>query len=145
MVGRIKRVFITTLLVSTSAWGAESAPSLSDVPVVDTMLVAPASYGGASSLAKKGRDVLAIALAVAGRFEGSAQHIIQVNAGSEAPAESRVTVIRDGLLDDSVRGERWDIKFQRTATGQWRISEVMRAWRCWRGPGADRFSATRCP
>lgn len=142
---RAKWTFITTLLVCQSAWGAESVPSLVDVPVVDAVIVAPEGYSGASSLAKEGRDVLDVALAVAGRFEGSAQHIIQVNAGSEAPTASRVTVIRDGLLDDSIRGERWDMKFHRTATGQWRISEVMRAWRCRRGPDTDRFSATRCP
>ena len=142
---RANLTLITALLVCPSAWGAESAPSLADVPVVDAVVVAPAGYGGASSLAKRGRDVLDVALAVAGRFEGSVQHIIQVNTGSEAPTASRVTVIRDGLLDDSLRGERWDMKFHRTATGQWRISEVMRAWRCRRGPDTDRFSATRCP
>ena len=29
----------------------------------------------------------------------------------------RVTVLRDGLLDDAVRGERWDLVLRRRADG----------------------------
>ena len=80
-----------------------------------------------------------------GEFAGSTQHIIQINEGSEAPSASRITVVRDGLLDDSVRGERWDIVLQRTGAGRWRIAEVKRAWRCWRGEPTDRFATSLCP
>jgi hypothetical protein len=107
-------------------------------------VVAPANYAGASKLAERNGTPLDIALAIVGKFEGSTQHIIQVNEGSESPSASRVTVLRDGLLDDSVRGERWDITFSRNANGAWTIKEVKRAWRCWRGPQTDRFAATPC-
>jgi hypothetical protein len=107
--------------------------------------LAEAQYAEAKALASRGGTPLDIALAVAGSFEGRTQHVIQVNEGAEAPTASRVTVLRDGLLDDSVRGERWDISLERTADGVWRIKEVKRAWRCRRGAQTDSFAATRCP
>jgi len=86
-----------------------------------------------------------IALAVAGAFEGKQQLIVQVNEGAESPSASRVTVIRDGLLDDAVRSERWDIDLMRTAPGPWKISQVSKSWRCWRGASTAGFAAQRCP
>jgi hypothetical protein len=104
-----------------------------------------AEYRKAAALAARKGSPLDITLAIVGPFEGATQHIIQVNEGSEAPTASRVTVLRDGLLDDSVRGERWEIALARTAAGAWAIKEVSRAWRCWRGAQTDRFASTRCP
>ena len=128
-----------------SAAAAEVSPSLVDVPVEGTKLVAPAEYAKASAVARQGGTPLAIALAIARAFEGSTQHIIQVNEGGEAPSASRVTVLRDGLVDDSIRGERWDIALKKGSTGVWRIHEVKRGWRCWRGEQQDRFAARPCP
>jgi hypothetical protein len=54
-------------------------------------------------------------------------------------------LLRDGLLDDSVRSERWEVVLQRTAAGAWSIREVERAWRCRRGGQTDRFVPTLCP
>jgi len=82
---------------------------------------------------------------IVGVFEGSTQHIIQVNEGGEAPSASRLTVLRDGLLDDSVRGVRWEISLEKTSAGVWRIMQVKRAWRCWRGGQNDRFATASCP
>jgi hypothetical protein len=56
-----------------------------------------------------------------------------------------VTVIRDGLLDDAIRGERWDIALDRTPSGAWTISEVKKAWRCRRGQQPDEFDTMSCP
>lgn len=120
-------------------------PSLDRLPVASMVDVPATQYASASTLAERGGTPVEIALAVTGRFEGSAQHVIQVNQGVEAPTASRVTVIRDGLLDDSVRGDRWDVRLERTQAGHWTIKEVKRAWRCRRGGAPDRFAATRCP
>jgi len=113
--------------------------------VESTKPVAVTEYRTAAALAARGSSPIDIALAVAGPFEGATQHVIQANEGSEAPTASRVTVLRDGLLDDSVRGERWDITLQRTAAGVWSIEDVKRAWRCRRGGQPNSFAATRCP
>lgn len=133
------------------ALGAPASPPLDPalrlarLPVARTKTLAPEAYRDASAAAARGAEPLEIALAVAGRFEGSVQHVIQVNEGSEAPSASRVTVLRDGLLDDSIRSERWEIALARTATGSWRITEARQAWRCRRGAPPDRFDAVRCP
>ena len=98
-----------------------------------------------SALAASGASPLDIALKIAGKSEAATQHILQVNDRGEAPSRSRVTVLRDGLLDDSIRGERWDIALEKTPAAAWKIGEVKRAWRCRRGEFLDRFTAASCP
>ena len=138
-------MILLALTFSAPALATERRATLADLPVTDMTVVTPANYAVASKLAERNGTPLDIVLAVVGKFEGSTQHIIQVNEGSESPTASRVTVLRDGLLDDSVRGDRWDITFARSANGAWTIREVKRAWRCRRGPQNDRFAATPCP
>lgn len=145
MVRRTRWVFFSVALIAATGWAADRRVSLADVKVTGMQRVAEAQYADASSLASRGGTPLDIALAVAGPFEGATQHIIQVNEGAEAPTASRVTLLRDGLLDDSVRGERWEIALERSAEGAWRIKEVKRAWRCRRGAQTGSFVATRCP
>lgn len=132
------------VLLSPTTRAADPTGTLADLPVVDTRRVAPAKYAGATQLAVRGRAPVDIALAIVGRFEGLTQHLILVNKSADAPSAARVTVLRDGLLDDSIRGERWDIDFDKTAAGVWKIREVKRAWRCWRGAQTDRFAAAAC-
>jgi uncharacterized protein len=132
-------------LLASPVGAADSPPPLADLPVVDMMVVAPVKYRAASDLAARGSAPLDIVLKIVGEFEGSTQHIIQVNEGSEAPSACRITVLRDALTDDSVRGERWDIALEKTTASVWSIKEVKRAWRCWRGEQLDRFATGLCP
>jgi hypothetical protein len=145
MVQRISWAVVSSALIASNVLAADAVGSLLVLPVDSMKPVAAAEFRKASALAARGGAPLDIAMAVVGAFEGSTQHILQVNEGSEAPTASRVTVLRDGLLDDSVRGERWDIALERTAAGAWSIKEVKRAWRCWRGEQTERYAATRCP
>ncbi len=145
MIKQARWVVLSMTLVAASGWAADRRDSLTDIRVTAMQRVSEASYADAALLAARGATPLDVALAVAGPFEGTTQHLIQANAGVEAPTASRVTVLRDGLLDDSVRGERWDIVLDRTAEGVWRIREVKRAWRCRRGGQTNSFAATRCP
>jgi len=136
---------VSAALFAPAVGAADPRLPLEGLPVADTKLVAPAEYAKASDVAARGGAPLDIALKIAGEFEGSTQRIVQVNDASEAPTVSRITVVRDGLLDDSVRGERWEIVLDRTAAGRWRITEVKRAWRCRRGEPPDRFATVPCP
>lgn len=145
MVKWARWIGLSSVLTVTALWAADRHGSLAEVQVTGMQRVAEAQYADAQALASRGGAPLDIALAIAGPFEGSKQHVIQVNEGAEAPMASRVTVLRDGLLDDSVRGERWDIALARSADGGWKIKEVRRAWRCWRGPHTGTFAASRCP
>lgn len=145
MLGLAKWIILSAAFVAAGAGAADRRGSLLDVKVAGMQPVDPARYAGAAALAARGGEPVDIALAVVGPFEGSSQHIVQVNQGVESPSGSRVTVLRDGLLDDAVRSERWEIALQRTAAGAWSIAGVERAWRCRRGARTDRFAATRCP
>lgn len=145
MFGLAKWIILSAALVAAGAGAADRPASLADLKVAGMQRVDPSRYAEATALAARGGTPVDIALAVVGPFEGSSQHIIQVNQGAESPSASRVTVLRDGLLDDSVRSERWEVALQRTAAGAWSIREVERAWRCRRGGQTDRFVATRCP
>jgi len=141
----IARSVLYVACVAGPAAGAGQPASALDAPVAATRVIAPANYQGASASAAAGASALDIALQVAGEFEGAAQQITQLNEGSEAPSESRVTVVRDGLLDDSIRAQRWDILLGKSPEGAWVIREVRQAWLCWRGGQRDQFAADPCP
>lgn len=118
---------------------------LTEVPVTGARSHAPGEYPDAMALAARGADPLAIALSVAGPFHGTRQAIEQVNEGGELPSKSTVTLVRDGLLDDSLRGERWDVTLGRSQPGAWAITQVQRSVRCRRGGDPDRYVAGPCP
>ena len=145
MAGRFKRLILSAALLASPVGAADPPPPLAELPVVDTKLVLPEEYRAASTVAARGGTPLDIVLKIAGTFEGATQHIIQVNEGSEAPSASRITVLRDGLMDDSVRSERWDIALERTAASVWSIKEVRRSRRCWRGEQLNWFASKLCP
>jgi len=63
----------------------------------------------------------------------------------EAPDTMIVVVARDGLLDDSVRGDWHRAVLYRLTDGTWRFHEMRRAFRCYRGGSLDRYSADLCP
>lgn len=134
-----------SLALMASAVSASELASLIDLPVAGTALVPASQYRDALSRAARTGSPVEIAIGVAGPFEGARQLIVQTNEGAESPSASRVTVIRDGLLDDAVRTERWDIALVRTATGTWEIRQVSKAWLCWRGAPAAGFAAQPCP
>ncbi|HYN60848.1 MAG TPA: hypothetical protein VET87_15025 [Rubrivivax sp.] len=134
-----------SLALMGSAVSSSELASLIDLPVASAALVPASQYREASSRAARTGSPVDIALGVAGSFEGSRQLIVQTNEGAESPSASRVTVIRDGLLDDAVRTERWDIHLTRTAAGPWEIRQVSKSWRCWRGAKPAGFEAQPCP
>ena len=145
MTNHFKWVILSAALLASSVGAADPSPPPAESPVAETTVVAPVEYRPASAFAARGSAPLEIVLEIVGEFEGSTQHIIQVNDDSEEPSASRVTVVRDGFMDDSMRGERWDIALERTTASVWRIREVRRAWRCWRGEQLDRFATVSCP
>ena len=138
-------ITILALALTTTVVSASELASLIDLPVAGTALVPASQYREASSRAGRTGSPVDIALGVAGSFEGMRQLIAQTNEGAESPSASRVIVIRDGLLDDAVRTERWDIALARTTAGGWEIREVRKAWRCRRGANTAGFAAQLCP
>ena len=63
----------------------------------------------------------------------------------EAARLTTVTIVEDGYLDDSVRGTWTWFKMTRLDDNTWRLVDVRRAFRCWRGHHQDSYSAQLCP
>jgi hypothetical protein len=73
----------------------------------------------------------AIRTTIAGRSEG------------EGGGPRAVTVTLDGLLDDSVRAERWLLLFEH-ANGSYRLTSAIRTLACNPGRGHEDFTAEPC-
>jgi len=56
-----------------------------------------------------------------------------------------VVMLRDRLANDSIRGAWHRVTLHRLADSTWRLHEVRRAFRCWRGHHLESYSSRWCP
>lgn len=91
------------------------------------------------------RDPIRIALELMGSQGARSVKIDREDQGGEAPRSTSVTVIEDGYLDDSLRGTWTRFAMERTEDGTWRITDIQKAYRCWRGHHQESYSARLCP
>jgi hypothetical protein len=56
-----------------------------------------------------------------------------------------VVMVRDGFLDDSVRGDWHRIEYRLQPDRSWRVYSIWRAFRCYRGHHLESYSAKWCP
>ena len=63
----------------------------------------------------------------------------------EGADSTTVVMIRDGFLDDSVRGDWHEVVFGRQADGTWRVAEARVAFRCRRGENTSEYQGEPCP
>ena len=56
-----------------------------------------------------------------------------------------VLMVRDGFLDDSVRGDWHEVVFGRQTDGTWRVVEARVAYRCRRGENTSVYQGDLCP
>ena len=63
---------------------------------------------------------------------------------AEAPDSAYVVLARDGLLDDSVRGDWHELILHQVPDGTWRVAEARRAVRC-RRPDTKSYRSGPCP
>jgi hypothetical protein len=63
---------------------------------------------------------------------------------AEAPDSVRVILARDGLLDDSVRGDWHEFVLYQMPDRTWRVAEARRAVRC-RRPDTGDYQSGPCP
>jgi hypothetical protein len=91
-------------------------------------------------------DPVRVALEVSGEspeFARSLDLRYEGNAG-ERPDSAVVTLVADGYADDSVRGTWVRLRLARQGDDAWRVVEVQRAWRCWRGHHRESYSKQPC-
>lgn len=62
----------------------------------------------------------------------------------EAPENTNITLVRDGFLDDSVRGDIQHLKLKKNKNGTWRVISIKKATSCWRKKELI-YSSEACP
>jgi hypothetical protein len=68
----------------------------------------------------------------------------QATTAGEGAGSATVSLLLDGLFDDSVRSRRFDLTLSRRADGTWRIDTAQWAQRCQQGRGHQDFSPELC-
>jgi hypothetical protein len=68
---------------------------------------------------------------------------IEASSDQEGASDETITVELDGLLDDSVRAQRWTLELE-SAGDVYRLVSARRALRCQAGRGHEDFSAEPC-
>jgi hypothetical protein len=69
---------------------------------------------------------------------------LALEGSGERPSRYEVVAIADGFLDDSVRGERFDLSLERVADETWRVTAAKASWRCWPERGHEDFGTVPC-
>jgi len=72
-----------------------------------------------------------------------AREFLQGDEGETSVHGGRVTVLRDGLEDDSIRAERWVLELERD-DDRWTLLSARWEQRCHVGRGHQTFSAELC-
>ena len=90
-------------------------------------------------------DPVIVALRYIGHYDVASLSLVKRDERGEDPSATTITVIREGLLDDSVRAIWDEIALSRTGDGTWRIAEARRAYRCWRSEQTVSYTAEPCP
>ncbi len=89
-------------------------------------------------------DPVAVSLRFTGPFEGLTQTIERKNVSAESPDKTAVTITNEGLLDDSVMGEKFFLKLKRAEQGAWLIESAAKTVKCWPGRGHQDYSNKPC-
>ena len=77
-------------------------------------------------------------------IRGRVAALVKSDDYAEMPSRSTVTVLQEGLLDDSVIAFRDELRLVRAANDVWEVESASRAFRCWRGRNGRSFSAEPC-
>ncbi|MDH3659219.1 MAG: hypothetical protein OEU92_04175 [Alphaproteobacteria bacterium] len=81
---------------------------------------------------------------IGGSDEARSTTIAVQRESAERPGRASVTAIRDGFLDDSIRGDWHRFDVERRSDGSWKVTKAQRATRCWRSSSVA-YSSSACP
>jgi hypothetical protein len=147
---RIGSLMMGILLLSGCTFGVhQTNRGLTNIPVRSSESVAVTPWNDAIENAVRNREKWPFGpLQLVIRLLNAEEETRQINIHSAAdrsenPERITVTIIRDGFLDDSVRGDWHYFLLVRQEDGSWRISEAKRSRRCWR-PEDDSFQDRKC-
>jgi len=89
-------------------------------------------------------DPIRIALRFAEPVNAPHVRVLRDDGSGEMPSTSKVTLVQQGFLDDSVSGSWIQVRLRRMDCG-WHLVDAQRAVRCRRAEDPDIFQAGPCP
>jgi hypothetical protein len=136
-------------LVRRAERDPQDAAWLLDLPVFSSSAVDVSAFNERMRKASEAgeawpRDPVRVAMEYTGGLDGPIAALVKVDDAGEGAASCAITVVCDGLLDDSIRGTWNELHLALTQTGAWEITRASRAYRCWRGPHGRAYSAEPC-
>lgn len=91
------------------------------------------------------RSPMETAVRLAGEFTEMRSRTLEMQTPSaEGGDKLTLTVTNEGLLDDSVRAERFIFELEKNRSGIWLVTSARKSWACWPGRGHEDFSAAPC-
>lgn len=91
------------------------------------------------------KSPMQVAARIAGEFAEMRARKMYFDAPSGEGWEAfTLSVVNEGLMDDSVKSEKWVFELIRESTGVWKVSSAKKSWACWPGRGHEGFSAALC-
>jgi hypothetical protein len=91
------------------------------------------------------RDLAGVTDEYIGAAAADAQNrSFQATSAGEGRGSATVSLLLDGLLDDSVRSQRYDLTLSRRPDGTWQIDTAQWSQRCQQGRGHQNFSTELC-
>jgi len=147
LLGGCARIASHSATADPAASASVSSPSSRSVTSFASLPVEPYAEQLANGTRERepwSTDPVSIALELLGPFPGRSVGITKTDGPGEAPRTSSVTIVQDGLPDDSVAGVWHRLSLVRGDDGSWSIVSVERAFRCARG-GPDAFQSELCP
>ena len=91
------------------------------------------------------KSPMQVAVRLAGEISETRTRTMEFQFPSaESADEMTLTVTNDGLLDDSVKTERFVFYLKKNASGVWTVNSAQKAWSCHRNRGHQDFSAVPC-
>ena len=141
------------VLVPSALDDPRDGAGLLDLPVLSSLPVDVAAMNARVRAAAAAgepwvREPLLVAMECLRAEEGIGGRVVAIVKSddyAEMPSRSTVTVLQEGLLDDSVRAFRDELRLVRVTDDVWEVESASRSFRCWRGRCGRSFSAELCP
>ncbi len=118
-----------------------------NVPAYTERIVPTAAFRARLSAASDSawaRSATLVALTLVGADCQCSGFTVDVQSQPERFDDAEVTVTRDGLMDDSVRGERYRLRLRRDPRGRWKLETATYAFRCQLERGHEEYSIEPC-
>lgn len=143
-------IFIILIMLASSASSASLKGLLQGEPeswtILDTKTLDARVKAAVDANKDWTRSPLLLTLQLLGDDIDTQSLVIdEVKNRVEGADSTRIVYIRNGFLDDSVRGDWHEVDLRRLSDDTWRVAALRVAMRCWRSDNSDVYQNKPCP